>query len=141
MAAHASADEAGHGGQQFDYCMVFRAHEHKLSPEAEGIVKTLLKVGFTTKSYLSYQRDEILVLLTCPANKLAAFADLIDYKMYLDEQAVQLHAERGCKERMVPPLTVPHNPAITPRRPYEFIYGKVSFAVTPAAYGEIFALG
>lgn len=124
MARQTLVDETGDGDTHFDYCMVFRAENERLSAVGEGIVKSMLKSGFILKNYLSYQRDEILVLITCPSDKLAAFADLVDYKMYLDDAAVKEHAERGDALRKVPPVSIPHNPEITPRLPYEFIYGK-----------------
>ena len=111
---------------QYDSCMVFRAENETFSETCKKVVGKLVNTGLEVKSYLSFQRDEVMVLIKCPNDKLAAFADLIDYKMYLEKSAVQKHAERGDESRLIPPIVIPHRPDITPREPYEYIYGKVT---------------
>jgi hypothetical protein len=109
----------------FDYCMVMPTQDSQLTPQGKEIVDKILKAGFRTHIYYSIQRDEVLVLIGCEMKKLEAFADLIDYKMYLDPGKLEEHAKRGDEEKGIPPVEVAHAPEITALSPYEYIYGKV----------------
>src|SRR3546814_15977092 len=105
--------------------MVMPTKDGRLTPQGKEVVDKVVKAGFRTHIYYSIPKDEVLVLLGCDMNKLQAFADLIDYKMYLDSAKLEEHAIRGDEERGVPPVEVAHAPAITESSPYECIYGKV----------------
>lgn len=53
---------------QFDYVIVFPLHgeEHRQSMEARHVVHTMLRAGLELFSYLSVQKDELIVLFRCP---------------------------------------------------------------------------
>lgn len=123
---NSSPGAAGDADLPFDYCLVLPAADSKLTAQGKDIVDRIVKAGFRTHIYYSIQKDEVLVLIGAEMNKLEAFADLIDYKMYLDSAKLEEHAKRGDEERGVPPVEVAHVPEITERTPYECIYGKVS---------------
>lgn len=125
MADAQSNEQQQQQPQQYDYCMVLDAPDSKLQPKQQDIVERIVRAGFITRTYFSVQKDEVLVLIACPMQKLRVFADLVDYKMLLDENALEEHAKRGDPEKGIPPIEVAHQPGVTKRRPYEFIHGKV----------------
>lgn len=118
------ASSEANSDDNYDYCMVFRAENQQLSEKGHKIVHKIAKAGFRIKCYLSVQKDEVLVLIGIDNHKLSAFADLINYKMFLDDAALERHAKEGDPEKKVAPVEISHDPNITWRRPYEFIYGK-----------------
>jgi len=110
---------------KYDYCMVLPAKDSQLDAKRQDIVERIVRAGFITRTYYSIQKDEVLVLIGCGMRKLEAFADLIDYKMLLDETTLEEHAKRGDPETGIPPIEIGHQPDVTKRTPYQFIYGKV----------------
>jgi hypothetical protein len=62
----------------YDYCMVFRLVEGKQTDYAKYIVNKMKEAKLEVFSFLSVQRDELLVLIRAPV-KLVLFIDFHSY--------------------------------------------------------------
>ena len=92
--------------------------------------KDLNNVGLETFSYLSVERDSIIVKIRASVKRLSEHATVIGYSMLLDDERLKIAAEEGRKDRAgnysVKPLKISHNPDITAIEPYKFIYSQFS---------------
>lgn len=92
---------------EYDFVCVFRNPEHEkgkllLEKKADGslpktykdFVSSISKVGVSHSSYLSAQGDEVYVLLGATISRFGDQADILDYKMILNEA----ETEKACDE-------------------------------------------
>lgn len=119
----------------YDFCIVFPAENGEFNAKGKHYIHSLKKLGFDMYAYHGVRENqEIFVLLRTPLAKLRAYADIIDFKMKLDEAMVQYLLEKGDNEAKIAPVTIQHRPDIVPYMPYEHIYGKYSRKVAEALY-------
>lgn len=113
---------------RYDYCFVFPVDKNSKSFTQDGakIMSKLIKCGLVAYQYYSVQKDEIYVLVRADLGKLAAFADVIDYRMLLDKNQVREALERGDAEKGIAPINIAHDPEVTEFLPFEYIYAKYS---------------
>jgi hypothetical protein len=111
----------------YDFCIVFPAENKNFTARGQGYITTLKRLGFEMYAYFGVREDkEIFVLLRTPLPKLRAYADIIDFKMHLNPNAVEEFLRRGDAEANIAPVEIQHRPDITPIHPHDFIYAKYS---------------
>eukprot|EP01035_Chromulina_nebulosa_P019942 gene19942-25908_t len=73
-------------------------------------------------TYLSCQKDELIVLIRCTEEVLGQFADAIDFEMLLNPEAARIALAAGGETWAG--RTINDKPEVTTIKPYEFVYGK-----------------
>ena len=88
---------------QFEYVMVFPYKDGKESDFSRFTCQLLLKAGLELFPYLSVQKDELIVLITCKDEVLKAFADVIDVDIELNPPIARKRRrfENLCKSLVV----------------------------------------
>lgn len=112
---------------KYDYCMVFKLEgvdgSYKQSDVAKYCVKKMLEKGLELFSYLSVQRDELIVLIRCPPAIMKKFADNLDFKMELSPEKVKELLEAGYikgDKYLIKPIFINSDPKYTPISPFNF---------------------
>jgi len=120
-------------GYLYDYVMVFKVieQEDKLSEyqkkhNVRNIVTRLNRGGLQTYLYYSKDKDEVYCKIRCPLDRLKREADRLDYKLKLDHDELRKAATDGesLKEHNIEPINIKDVKNLSPRSPYEYIYGK-----------------
>lgn len=94
----------------------------KLTPEE--IVRRMNEAGLETFLFYSVKKDKLICKVRAPVDRLAQHADQIDYKMKMDEERVKEVAEWGIPDKNIKRIFINHDPTISKRRPYEYIYAR-----------------
>eukprot|EP00595_Chromulina_sp_UTEXLB2642_P003694 CAMPEP_0196764098 /NCGR_PEP_ID=MMETSP1095-20130614/5350_1 /TAXON_ID=96789 ORGANISM="Chromulina nebulosa, Strain UTEXLB2642" /NCGR_SAMPLE_ID=MMETSP1095 /ASSEMBLY_ACC=CAM_ASM_000446 /LENGTH=707 /DNA_ID=CAMNT_0042118727 /DNA_START=171 /DNA_END=2294 /DNA_ORIENTATION=- len=84
-------------------------------------------------TYLSCQKDELIVLIRCKEEVLGEFADAINFEMLLNPEAARTALAAGGKTWEG--RTINDKPDVTTIKPYDFVYGKYeqSYSELPSA--------
>lgn len=136
-------DDSGNRWQEdlaseYDFCMVFPvdSEENSLSftTRGKGYIRALSVLGFEIYVYKGVCAGHILVLVRAPIDKIRAFADSTDYKMFLDPTELQKTIEAGNEQQGIAGRVIPHLEEVTRLKPYELIYGKYSRQVKESLY-------
>eukprot|EP01040_Poterioochromonas_malhamensis_P012080 gene12080-13202_t len=126
---------------KYDYCMVFKLEgvdgSYKQSDVAKYCVKKMLEKGLELFSYLSVQRDELIVLIRCPPAIMKKFADNLDFRMELSPEKVKELLEAGYikgDKYLIKPIFINSDPKYTPISPFNFIFGKYESSMDSSLY-------
>lgn len=112
---------------RYDYCMVFQLEgtpgNYQQSKYTKYCVKKMLEVGLELFSYLSVQRDELIVLIRCPPKVMKEFADNIDFRMELSPDKVRELLEAGYikgDKYLIKPIFINQDAKYSPISPFNF---------------------
>lgn len=131
--------------QKYEYVMVFAMMGPEQSPwknnlpaeiphRARDIVDRLHAVGIEVYPYLSIQKDELILLITCPSSTLMHFTDNIDYLMELDPAYTREVLSLGSKEHSIRPIKITDDPQYSSIHPFEHIFGRYESGLDPKMY-------
>ena len=82
----------------------------------------------------SVRKQHIFVLIRASLQRLRNVADEHQVKMLLNEEKLQHILETGNEELSIAPVSVPHEPAETEIRPYQYITGRFRNEVAEDLY-------
>merc|ERR1740117_1987600 len=84
-------------------------------------------------------RDHVLCVVYVPEARLRYIADLQDYNVLLEYDALTRLACRGLPEHRIGPFKIKHDPAVSKLNPFQFIYGRYDMdPALQALYPPIF---
>ena len=121
--------------QKYEYALVFAMMgpeqslwKHDLPAEipnrARDIVDRMHSVGIEVYPYLSVQKDELILLITCPSSTLMNFTDKIDLVLELDPAYARDVLSLGSKEHQIRPIKITDDPQYSSIHPFEHIFGE-----------------
>jgi len=123
--------------QTFEYVMVFPMvgdTKETQSVTAKYVIHKMLGAGFELYPYLSVQKDELIVLIRCPASYLQTFADRTDYKMLMDPAELNSILTAGDRANRINPVFINPDENLCKFSPYEHIYLKYGEDINQKLY-------
>jgi anoctamin-10/anoctamin-7 len=118
------------GAARYDYCIVFPKDKDEMREDA---INAFRACGCELYQYWSHDRDQIFVLLRVSETKLRIFADKINFKVLLNQDALIQASNAGYEHPnggKIAPFEIQHRSDITPIMPYEYIYSP--FKIDPS---------
>ncbi len=94
------------------------------SDHAKQVVKSLLSANFSLYTFLSVQKDELIVLFTMETRYLRQFAERNDYHLPLDPVTTRSILSKGSKKHKFKAVKIADEPRFSTLRPYDHVYGK-----------------
>jgi len=125
--------------RNFDYCLVFPlvikiGYGYELTQESVELTVKLKKLGAILFPYLSFQKDELFVLIRFPVDKLKRFAEKSEFVFALDPVVAEEKAAEGNEELKIAPIEIPFDKKISSYHPFLYMYGRYSSDVDEALY-------
>jgi hypothetical protein len=104
--------------RNFDYCLVFPlvikiGYGYELTQESVELTVKLKKLGAILFPYLSFQKDELFVLIRFPVDKLKRFAEKSEFVFALDPVVAEEKAAEGNEELKIAPIEIPFDKKIS----------------------------
>lgn len=122
---------------KYDLVLVFPWSEddsNKKKPHVIEAVRRISEAKFETFTYLSVQKDELIILMRAPLKVLQAYADEIDFKVRLDPVAIKRTCEAGDSAAKIKPFTINDGPEYCIYSPYDYIYGRYETSIDQSIY-------
>lgn len=120
-------------GYSWDYVMVFRVYDEddhvtdkQIKYNMRHILHQLGAGGLETRLFYSMSRKEVFCKIRCPLTRMQKHADLVDYKLILDRDALRELCLTG-RDGLWEPLKIPDHSEVSSLNPYEFIYARYEF--------------
>jgi hypothetical protein len=136
-AVPSTEDSLGDFSDKFDLAIFAPWSEdgkHKHKARVEEMVRRIKVSGLETFTYLSGQKDELIILLRAPAKLLRKFGDDIDFACRLDPLECQRSCEAGDAAANIKPFSINPGPEFCKYEPYEYIYGKYEQSANQKLY-------
>lgn len=116
--------ESSSGGNVmvYDWCFVFPKEAMDPGGNGHAVVQAVQEAQCNVYLYWSHDKDQIFMLLRIPDDILHKFADQIDYRVLLREDALITASNAGGDK--IKPFEISHMPEATPLYPYQLIYSE-----------------
>ena len=130
-------------GYSYDYVFVFKVYEEDEKDNMNGlqmkytmknIIDRINVAGMETSCFYSCQRDEIYVKIRCNPKRLKVMADVVAYKLLLDQDRLRIKAQTGKKadrkntdgttNYLWSPINLIDEFQVSQFTPYQYIYGE-----------------
>jgi hypothetical protein len=134
---------------QYEYVMVFpmvgqdqgpydstHPDDAEQSEMSKYVLKNMLEAEFSLYTFLSIQKDELIVLFTAPRQVIARFADKIGYKLPLDPVEIRNQLSIGNKKHKIKAVKIADEARFSSMRPYQYIHGRFASSLDPNLYGK-----
>lgn len=108
--------------QPFDWCIVFPKAAMDPGGKGPDIVQAVQEAACQIYLYWSHDKDQVFMLIRVPDVVLQAFADAIDFRVLLREDALITASTTGGNQ--IKPFEISHMPEVTPIFPYQLIYSE-----------------
>eukprot|EP01031_Cornospumella_fuschlensis_P037049 gene37049-44963_t len=92
----------------------------------QRILDKLTSAGLETRLFYSMSRKEVFCKVRCPLPLLERHADMVDYKLPFDPEALKTLCSQG-REGLWDPLKIPERSDMTTLSPYVYIHGAFEF--------------
>ncbi len=115
---------------QFEYVIVFKlvknesTGKYEQTKEMKNLIHTMIGAGLTVFPYLSFQKDELIVLLNAEMALLRPFADKLDFRMKLKPSECARILEEGNVAKRIKKCVINSDAKYSSLPPHEYIYGK-----------------
>lgn len=125
--------------QAYQYCMIFQLEKvgdkYQQTAECRHLIHSMVRKGLIIFPYLSFQGDELFVLIRAEKEKMKVFADKLNYEMPLNPDELQRIIEwkyNGNGTECPAGFKIsgkrgPINRDFTAIAPFDYIYGKYEF--------------
>ena len=131
------SSNTGYGDDHYDIVFVFPVAKKSNSiqdpkestlkgfdAKGEEVLKAIHATGAETYSYYDVGNENIFVLVRYSENLLCNYADIQDFPMLLDANALRAKLERGDAEKGIAPIIIPETSELTKIKPWDFIYAQ-----------------
>lgn len=110
------------GGTLYDWCIVFPKAALEPGGKGHAVVQSVQEASCQIYLYWSHDKDQIFMLIRVPDEVLQTFADRIDYRVLLREDALITASNAGGEK--IQPFEISHMPEVTSLYPYQLIYSE-----------------
>jgi len=119
-------DDKSDKADEYDLCMVFDVEKGttNLPQHAINFCRKMVDNGLDIYLFYGIQKLHVFVLIRANFDLLRETADEVEYTMTLDPDRLQVIIEKGDKEAGIAGATIPHEPAESFLKPYEYISAK-----------------